>query len=132
MATSPTTAAPTQSALTPWAPSLAPANQVLSSPKDSSESMTIDNLPGFTSWAAHSGCRDRNECCVGSYAECSHTCTRTSATTGLCINNAGSYTCGTCSTGGEVRWHYLIIGSVRRSRSQNIFPSICESVRNFV
>ena len=60
---------------------------------------------GFTSWAAYSGCRDRNECCVGSYAECSHTCTRTSATSGLCINNAGSYSCGTCSTGGSVRWH---------------------------
>ena len=59
-------------------------------------------LSGFTSWAANSGCRDINECCVGSYAECSHTCTRTSATSGLCLNNAGSYSCGTCSTGGTV------------------------------
>ena len=28
---------------------------------------------------------------------------RTSSTTGLCLNNAGSYTCGSCSTGGWVR-----------------------------
>ena len=41
-------------------------------------SFTCTCNEGYTAWAAHSGCRDRNECCVGHYAECIHTCTRTS------------------------------------------------------
>ena len=73
--------------------------------EDEKTNITSLHLPtlGYTSWAANSGCRDINECCVGSYAECSHTCSRSSATSGLCLNNAGSYTCGSCSTGGSVR-----------------------------
>ena len=57
---------------------------------------------GYTSWAANSGCRDINECCVGSHAECSHTCSRSSATSGICFNTAGSYECKSCNTGGTV------------------------------
>ena len=118
MVTSPITVALTQSALTPWGPLLVLANQVL----------WQNRVPtcchhclvsGFTSWAAHSGCRDINECCVGSYAECSHTCTRTSATTGLCINNAGSYTCGSCSTAGTSVSHTA--ADVSSSLSQHSF-----------
>lgn len=55
------------------------------------------------SMSAGSGCRDKNECCRGNYAECIHDCTRSSLTDGVCLNNDGSYTCESCQIGGEFR-----------------------------
>ena len=41
---------------------------------------------------SNSGCRDRNECDYGSYAENTHNCVR-SSNNGICMNNAGLYFC---------------------------------------
>ena len=100
METSLITVDPTLSALTLWDLLLVLVNQVVTGIRYFMRDKYL--FSGFTSWAAHSGCRDINECCVGSYAECTHTCARTSATSGLCFNNAGAYSCSSCSTGGTV------------------------------
>ena len=77
-----------------------------------------------------SGCRDRNECDYGSYAENTHNCVR-SSNTGICMNNAGlkelllileswikmsicsgSFSCGSCSTSGTR--YYGSSGTIKR------------------
>jgi len=58
---------------------------------------------GYTAWSANSGCRDRNECDYGSHAENTHNCVR-SSNNGICMNNAGSFSCGSCSTSGTRRY----------------------------
>ena len=92
--------------------------------------------------SSNSGCRDRNECDYGSYAENTHNCVR-SSNNGICMNNAGasspyssshhqlmknqsyetikngsdirpgSFSCGSCSTSGTRR--YGSSGTVKRS-----------------
>ena len=66
-------------------------------------SFTCTCIQGYTAWAANSGCRDRNECCVGQHSECTHTCTRTSVSSGVCKNTAGTYQCTSCTVSGQAK-----------------------------
>ena len=49
---------------------------------------SLDYLQSIANISPYAGCRDRNECDYGSYAENTHNCVR-SSNNGICMNNAG-------------------------------------------
>ena len=91
---------------------------------------------GCASGNVYSGCRDRNECDNGSYAENTHNCVR-SSNNGICMNNAGfnkymefvssiwagSFSCGSCSTSGTR--YYGSSGTIKRFLQYSVWVIVC-------